>query len=224
VNEAAGLDWQSPRELKRLANREPNVRIVPTERMSTRLRRLLALSLLALTALLYSGCGSSGDEGASGSHPNYAKALAGAPAPLTALYKQGNQLLPGGSEAYEKRIEQLRGYPIVVNVWASWCGPCRVEFPALQELSARYGEKVAFIGVNSQDSEDAAATFLREEPVPYPSYSDPDKEVTDSIGARYLPSTAFYDESGELVNVKLGQYAEEADLEADIRHYALDGA
>jgi cytochrome c biogenesis protein CcmG/thiol:disulfide interchange protein DsbE len=189
--------------------------------MAARVRPFLALGVLALTALLYAGCGSSDDGGSGGAPPNYAKALAGAPAPLDALYEQANELLPGGADAYEKRVEQLRGYPVVVNVWASWCGPCREEFPVFQKLSARYGKEVAFLGLNSEDSEDAAATFLREEPVPYPSYSDPDKDVFDSLGARGFPDTAFYDRAGELVYLKQGPYTDDAELEADLRRYAL---
>jgi cytochrome c biogenesis protein CcmG, thiol:disulfide interchange protein DsbE len=191
--------------------------------MSARYRPVLALSAVVLLALLPWGCGSSDDGGSGGSHPNYAKALAGAPAPLAALYKQGNKLLPGGADAYAKRIEELRGYPIVVNVWASWCGPCRFEFPVLQKLSARYGKRIAFLGINSQDSEDAASTFLREEPVPYPNYSDPDEEIKGSLGAtRGFPDTAFYDETGELVYLKQGPYGDDSELEADVRRYALE--
>jgi thiol-disulfide isomerase/thioredoxin len=190
--------------------------------MSARLRPVLVVGTLALAALLGSGCGGSGGGEYGGSHPDYAKALAGAPAPLAALHKQANDLLDGGTSAYEKRIAQLRGYPVVVNVWASWCGPCRGEFPVLQKLSARYGKKVAFLGVNSEDSNDAASTFLDEEPVPYPSYTDPDKEVLTSLGGfGGLPDTAFYDDSGKLVYLKQGPYTDESELEADIRHYAL---
>ncbi|HMI80251.1 MAG TPA: TlpA disulfide reductase family protein [Solirubrobacterales bacterium] len=193
--------------------------------MSTRIRPLLALFALTLAALLAAGCGSSANESGDGSHPDYAKALAGAPPPLAALHKQANELLPGGNDAYEKQIAQLRGYPAVVNVWASWCGPCREEFPVLQKLSARYGKRVAFLAVNSQDSDDAAATFLREEPVPYPSYTDPDKAIADSIGVAVgLPDTAFYDETGELVYLKQGPYRDPSELEADVRRYALGGA
>jgi cytochrome c biogenesis protein CcmG, thiol:disulfide interchange protein DsbE len=191
--------------------------------MATRLRPLLTLSALAVASLLAGGCGSSGSDDLDGSHPNYAKALAGAPAPLAALHQQANELLPGGGGAYEERIAELRGYPIVVNVWASWCVPCRQEFPVLQELSARYGKKVAFLGVNSKDSSDAAATFLREAPVPYPSYTDPDKEIAGSLGAFAFPDTAFYDSSGELLFLKQGPYRDDAELEADVRRYALEG-
>lgn len=192
--------------------------------MAARPRPLLALAALALAAFLCSGCGGSDDQGSGNRPPDYAKALAGAPAPLAALYKQANELLPGGTEAYEERIGELRGHPVVVNVWASWCGPCRHEFPFLQKVSARYGKRVAFLGINSEDSEDAAATFLREEPVPYPSYSDPDKGIFDSLGGRGFPDTAFYDSSGELVFLKQGQYRDEAELEADVERYALKGA
>lgn len=213
----------SSRELSAVRDPRTDARIVPTERMSARLRPLLVLGLLVLTALLYSGCGSSDGGDSDGSHPNYAKALAGAPAPLAALHEQGNELLPGGIDAYEDRIRELRGYPVVVNVWASWCIPCRQEFPVLQKLSARYGKEVAFLGLNSEDAEDAAATFLREEPVPYPSYSDPDKDIMESLGARGFPDTAFYDSSGELVFLKQGPYRDGSELEADVRQYALQG-
>jgi cytochrome c biogenesis protein CcmG/thiol:disulfide interchange protein DsbE len=222
MNEAAGLDWRPPEYSARSASREPNVRIVPIERMSARLRPLAALVTLALAILLGSGCG--GSEGnLDGSHPDYAKALAGSPPPLAALYKQGNQLLPGGADAYEKRLADLRGYPVVVNLWASWCVPCRQEFPTLQKLSARYGKRVAFLGVNSEDSDDTAATFLEEVPVPYPSYSDPDKDIYDSVGGYGFPNTAFYDRSGELVFLHKGQYRDESELEADMRDAMQSG-
>jgi cytochrome c biogenesis protein CcmG/thiol:disulfide interchange protein DsbE len=191
--------------------------------MLARIRPLLPLCAIALVALLLGGCGSSTESG-DGSHPDYEKALAGSPPPLAALYKQANDLLPGGQAAFEKRLAQLRGYPVVVNVWASWCGPCREEFPVLQKLSARYGKKVAFFGLNSEDSDDAAATFLREEPLPYPSYTDPDKDVFTSLGAVGFPDTAFYDKKGKLVYLKQGPYRDSSELEADVRRYAVSGA
>ena len=70
---------------------------------------------------------------------------------------------------------------MVANLWASWCGPCRAEFPTLQKLSARYGKKVAFLGVNTEDDDAAAKTFLAEAPLPYPSYTDPGNEIGQSL-------------------------------------------
>lgn len=179
---------------------------------------------VALTGGLVAGCGSSqgGDYG--GTHPDYATALAGSPAPLAALHRQANALLPGGVDAFEKRVAALRGYPVVANVWASWCGPCRFEFPVLQKLSARYGKRVAFIGVNSEDSDSSASTFLEEAPLSYPSYTDPDKALLSSLGGvGGLPDTAFYNRAGKLVYLKQGPYSDNSELEADVERYALKG-
>jgi cytochrome c biogenesis protein CcmG/thiol:disulfide interchange protein DsbE len=191
--------------------------------MRARIRPLLVLLAVLPVALLVGGCGTSESSGG-GSHPDYAKALAGSPPTLAALHRQANDLLGGGQEAFEARLAKLRGYPVVVNVWASWCVPCRQEFPVLQKLSARYGKKVAFLGLNSEDSDDAAATFLREEPVPYPSYTDPDKSIAGFLGVVGFPDTAFYDKSGKLLYLKQGPYTNDSDLEADVRHYAVGGA
>jgi len=171
-------------------------------------------------ALLAGGCGSSEGDG---KHPNYQQALAGSPPRLAALHGQANELLPGGLEAFERRIDSLAGYPVVVNVWASWCGPCRYEFAAFQRAAADYGKRVAFLGVDSQDSEDAAQTFLREEPVPYPSYSDSDEEIANELGGRGLPVTAFFDRQGELVFLQQKPYVEHDELRADIERLALGG-
>jgi thiol-disulfide isomerase/thioredoxin len=184
----------------------------------------MALAAAALLGSLAAGCGSSNGSEYGGQHPDYGRALAGSPAPLAALHKQANQLIPGGADAYEKRIAALKGYPIVANLWASWCGPCRFEFPTLQKLSARYGKQVAFLGVNSQDSDAAAKTFLGEEPVPYPSYIDPNKDIGSQLKATLgLPDTSFYDRGGNLVFTKQGPYTNQADLNADIEKFALSG-
>ncbi len=204
---------------------EPNIRIVIIDvpDLRSNLRILFLAALLAAVAV--AGCGSSEGGSYGGEHPDYARALAGSPPPLASLHEQGNRLLPGGIDAYEDRIAALRGFPVVVNVWASWCGPCRFEFSEFQQVAADYGKRVAFLAIDSQDSEDAAETFLEEAPVPYPSYTDPNEEIKDSIGAgRGLPNTAFYDRDGKLVYLKLGPYPEERDLQADIERYALAGS
>jgi thiol-disulfide isomerase/thioredoxin len=185
----------------------------------------MALALLALLGSLAGGCGSSSGGDYGGQHPDYATALAGSPPALAALHKQADELLPGGKDAFDERIAALEGYPIVANLWASWCDPCRQEFPTLQKLSARYGKEVAFLGVNSQDSDDAAATFLEEAPLSYPSYTDPDNKIGAAIGTSGgLPDTAFYGRDGELCYLKVGAYTDLAALEADVRRYAVGKA
>jgi len=182
----------------------------------------LCLALAALAALVAGGCGAAAGGDYGGQHPDYARALAGSPPPLAALHRQADQLLPGGLDAYEARLAALKGYPVVVNLWASWCGPCRFEFRAFQRVAADYGKRVAFLGVNSEDSDDAAKTFLGEAPVPYPSYTDPDKGIFHAVGASVgLPVTAFYNRGGELSYLDLKPYFHVSELNTDVKRYAL---
>jgi cytochrome c biogenesis protein CcmG, thiol:disulfide interchange protein DsbE len=161
------------------------------------------------------------DQPATGRVPDYARALAGAPAPLAALHDQAGELLDGGAPAFEARLRELRGYPVVVNKWASWCGPCRTELPYFQRQAARQGRRVAFLGVDSNDGRAAARQFDREHPVPYPHFFDPKLEVAKRFDAVLeFPSTAFYDRRGRLRKTHRGVYPSERRLAADIERYA----
>ena len=177
---------------------------------------------LLTTAALVAGCGAGGGPPSAAPRPaRAASALVGSPPPLRSLHRQSARLLGGGADAFRARLAGLRGHPVIVNKWASWCGPCRSEFPFLQRLSVELGRRVAFIGVDSQDSDADAARFLRRYPVRYPSYIDPDQKVAKVFGATLaFPSTAFYDARGKLVFVHQGAYATEAKLRDDIRRYA----
>lgn len=143
---------------------------------------------------------------------------------LAALEAQANQLLDGGTVAFKRRLADLRGAPVVVNQWASWCGPCRFEFPFFQHLAKRYQGRVAFLGVDSQDVREDARRFLEEFPVPFPHYFDPDGRIARVFGGlRAFPTTGFYDATGKLTRTHLGAFATEARLDEDIRRYALGG-
>lgn len=148
--------------------------------------------------------------------------LRGAPPRLAAIHRQSTQLLDGGPRAFERRVAQLRGLPIVVNAWGSWCVPCRQEMPIFNRLSARLGRRVAFLGIDVQDSAAGARAFMRRIPVSYPSYSDPSERIANGLGLRNLPSTVFYDRRGR-ATLHQGVYRSEAELEQDIRRYALGG-
>lgn len=145
-------------------------------------------------------------------------------AALTEIHRQANEILDGGPRAFRARLASLDGSPIVVNQWASWCGPCRYEFPFFQRLARKYGTRVAFLGVDSQDNRADARRFLRELPVPYPHYYDRDASIARVFrGGQAWPTTAFYDAAGTLALTHPGAYATQAKLEADILSYALHG-
>jgi thiol-disulfide isomerase/thioredoxin len=146
--------------------------------------------------------------------------LEGSPAPLAGLHRQANELLGGGRDAFDERLAELRGHPVVVNKWASWCGPCKAEFPAFQRLSSQRGQEIAFVGVNAGDKRPAAERFLDRYPVPFPSYEDPDEDISRALDApSNYPITIFLDERGRMAYIHQGGYARAADLAADIDRY-----
>ena len=145
--------------------------------------------------------------------------LAGAPKPLAGIYAQANRLL-GGPPAFERRLLSLRGHPVVVNKWASWCGPCRAEFPVFQRVAAARGTTIAFLGLNGKDKAPAARKFLAAEPLPYPSYQDPDEVVAGRLEIPgYYPMTVFLDAHGKTRFIHTGEYTSEAQLSRDIDRY-----
>ncbi len=181
------------------------------------------LALAIATAL--AGCGGGEQAGPAGDAPSAAAFkpdLSGAEPRLKRIYEQASELLDGGRAAYDKRVAELRGLPIVVNKWGSWCGPCRNEFPLFQRAAKRHGDRIAFLGVNVSDGKADARAFLRQRPVPYPSYVDPRLFISQLLPpAAAAPSTGFYNAAGKLVHVKAGEYRNAAALEEDIRRYAL---
>jgi cytochrome c biogenesis protein CcmG/thiol:disulfide interchange protein DsbE len=150
------------------------------------------------------------------------RSLAGAPAPLAALHDRANELIPADKQVYAREIKGLAGHPIVVNKWASWCGPCRGEFPILQAASVKYGKRVAFLGLDTTDSDADASKFLRHFPATYPSLVDRNAHIAQSLGiGRTFPTTIYYDARGKVQYIHQGLYTSDARFAADIERYAL---
>jgi cytochrome c biogenesis protein CcmG/thiol:disulfide interchange protein DsbE len=192
-------------------------------------RLIVTLACLAATALIAVGVtqlpGGSGADTPSGARltPARLSALLGdSPAPLAALHAQASLLLGGGSSALHARLAALQGYPVVINKWASWCGPCREELGAFQQVSAEYGRRVAFLGIDSEDtSRGQAAAFLRSFPVSYPSYYDQSGELGEQItDSSATPATVFVARNGHRF-IWQGQFSSAAKLREDVERYAL---
>ena len=143
------------------------------------------LALVVLTAAL-TACASQG--GGVGFVAN------GTASPLPA----DGQLTPASLDAFQSMVVGQRGRPVVVNVWASWCGPCRVEAPLLQRAARHYGSTVTFLGINAQDTAGAAASFLTRYGISYPNVVDMNGDITHALSLRGFPTTYIFDGTGRV--------------------------
>jgi cytochrome c biogenesis protein CcmG, thiol:disulfide interchange protein DsbE len=148
--------------------------------------------------------------------------LAGSPPRLAALQVKGGELLESGAGAWQAQLRALKGLPIVVNKWASWCVPCQGERVVFQHAAAQWGRQVAFLGLDSGDtSQNDARAFLKATPTSYPSYYDSSgalgRAVTDSS---FTPVTVFIAKGGSKF-IHQGPYASTQALERDIERYAV---
>jgi cytochrome c biogenesis protein CcmG/thiol:disulfide interchange protein DsbE len=150
--------------------------------------------------------------------------LSNSPPTLAHLHAQANRVI-GNQTALQKRIRALRGYPIVLNVWGSWCAPCVAEFGLFGTASAHYGRSVAFLGADVGDSLTDGQSFMQQHPVSYPSYQTSSSQLTAIIpqGLAGTPTTVFFNRAGKLVYTHTGQYESQGSLDADISAHALQG-
>jgi cytochrome c biogenesis protein CcmG/thiol:disulfide interchange protein DsbE len=173
------------------------------------LPELLVVSSLAIT--LFSGaCGGSG--GGDRPTPTSPPAANATTAPLlpTAVTALPNMDVSG----FHQLLAQLRGTPVVVNVWASWCVPCKAEAPLLTAAAEQHRD-IQFLGVDIQDSRDGAANFLVTHAIPYPSVFDPAAAIRTDLGSFGQPVTVFFAADGTMVAKVDGQIGADA-LAADI--------
>jgi cytochrome c biogenesis protein CcmG, thiol:disulfide interchange protein DsbE len=105
----------------------------------------------------------------------------------------------------ELSLDELRGVPVVLNFWASWCDPCRTEAPLLERSWRRDGARgVLYLGLDMQDLSGDAEGFLEEFGITYPTVRDPGRAVADEYGLTGIPETAFIDRDGRVVAYAIG--------------------
>ncbi|MEV0899807.1 TlpA disulfide reductase family protein [Actinoplanes sp. NPDC049802] len=105
------------------------------------------------------------------------------------------------------RLRDVRG-PAVINLWASWCLPCREELPVIQGLADRAQGRFTVVGVDVDGDRDAAARFAATRDVSFPTLHDPEKTLLDKLGLMTLPATVFIDADG-------GMYVHRAAMDVD---------
>jgi thiol-disulfide isomerase/thioredoxin len=164
------------------------------------LRFLLAASI----ALLAAACSGPGGTGPSASTSLQLGSSQGATnATSTPLLPTSRFALPVFTpDTFRELLDQLKGTPVVVNFWASWCGPCRQEGPGLSRVAREFGRRVQFLGVDLADRTPEAQVFIRDFGYPYPSVADPHKAIQASYGFFGQPVTLFIDRDGNRVSVE----------------------
>jgi cytochrome c biogenesis protein CcmG/thiol:disulfide interchange protein DsbE len=104
------------------------------------------------------------------------------------------------------QLGDLRGRPVIVNFWASWCGPCVEEFPLLQAAAARHrAEGLAVVGIVYRDNSEAARDFMARLGATWPAAMDPGEQVAESFGIYGPPESFFIDRNGVVRGRQIGQ-------------------
>lgn len=181
----------------------------------TKTRIASGVALLAMTAVVVSGCSESSSTASAGSETNF---VAGdgsievvqvdkrVPAPDFTL-----RTLTGTDFTLSKQL----GKVVVMNVWASWCAPCRAEAPALQDVWEKSDQKkVQFVGLDTRDSDTSAQNFVDRYGITYPQAIDTEARVQllfrDTLPAQAIPSTLIVDAKGNVAARILGVTTEAA--------------
>ena len=143
--------------------------------------------------------------------------LIGHPAPDFTLGTLG----PHSGSAPTIHLASLKGKPIMLNFWASWCNPCQHEAPLLQRTWQRVqSQGIIFLGIDFQDAQSDGLNFLRTYGVTYPNVVDPDGSVTINYGVSGVPETFFLDRHGIVVQKVIGELTEQtlqSNLQAILR-------
>ncbi len=105
-----------------------------------------------------------------------------------------------GLSGPSRLLSHYRGKPLIINVWASWCGPCQMEMGSLERLARRYGGKqFNVIGVSTDDYVDRAELFLKKTNTTFSNYIDQRLMLEHMLGAESLPLTLLVDERGKVL-------------------------
>jgi thiol-disulfide isomerase/thioredoxin len=195
--------------------------------------------LLALAGLLLTGCGSAPDDGAAGRHAEAAAQPAGPAAldrcpagrpgsgqpdagqPGAGQPGSGLELpeltLPCLGAGDPVPLRQLAGTPAVLNLWASWCAPCRAELPAFQQAYAAAGGRLRVLGVATEDPPDRALALAADAGLHFASVVDETGKLRRALRRSALPVTVLVGADGRVAQVYAGPPLSYADLRRLVR-------
>ena len=122
---------------------------------------------------------------------------------------EAGQLTNLSADDFEGVLVGLRGTPVIVNIWASWCSPCRTETPLLERTWQARSDEVVIVGVASKDVFDSSRAFMKEFGVTYPNVFDGSGEIRARLGLRGFPTTYVFGADGKLRTTIVGGLTEQ---------------
>ena len=156
------------------------------------MKRFWSLLLALMMILSLSACAGEGEEVTETTESGSAEELEPAP-DFTVYDKDGNTI----------KLSDMKGTPVVLNFWASWCPPCKAEMPEFDEIAKEYAGKVAFMMVDLtdgvQETQEKAQAFIDSMGYTFPVYFDKDSDAAYKYGIQSIPTTIFIDANGNLV-------------------------
>ncbi len=119
--------------------------------------------------------------------------------------------LPGapldGLNVQSRSLADYHGKPLLINVWASWCSPCRREMPSLERLAKKYnGKQFNLIGISTDDYRDKAQAFLKKLDIHFDNFIDHQVKLENMLGASTIPLTVFIDANGRIIDKVYGSF------------------
>ena len=121
--------------------------------------------------------------------------MIGQPAPALGLPVAAN-----GAAGTQMGLDELKGHPILLDFWASWCGPCAMEAPIVDRVARRYGKKgLTVLGVNVSDTADVVRAYAAQKGLSYPMVLDAGSDASNRYGVRQLPSLIVIDKAGNVL-------------------------
>ena len=155
------------------------------------------ICLLLLTAVLLAGCGSAAQTPTTTESP--AVTHAGASAPDFTVYD---------SNSNPVKLSDYLGQPVVLNFWASWCGPCKSEMPEFQKAFESYGDSIQFLMVDVGEAMADGKAFLSAAAYTFPAYFDIRSEAATAFQVSAIPATYFINADGQIVDSYVGAISE----------------
>ncbi len=173
-----------------------------TDPVKGKVRQFLVLLGIALASVAVAWVWQQVQEGTS--FP-FARAPAGRDAPSQA-HPPAPDFVRETLDGRELALSDLRGRPVVMNFWASWCVPCRLEMPILEDAAKRYRGRVHFLGVNVLDKPQQAKAFVRRLGITFPSVLDEEGALLARYRVVGLPTTVFVTRSGRIFETHAGPF------------------